>query len=94
MIAGLLFGSYNLAMIGVILFGTVLLFQIATLPVELNASSRGLAMLEQGGYLSTDQIPLAKEVLRAAAMTYLFSALASLISFLRLMNIAQRSRRN
>ena len=93
-IGGLFFGSYNLAMIGVILFGTVLLFQLVTLPVEFNASSRGLSLLEQGGYLSTEQLPMAKEVLRAAAMTYVFSALASLISFLRLLNIANRSRRN
>ncbi len=93
-IAGLFFGSYNLAMTGVILFGAVLLFQLVTLPVEFNASSRGLALLEQGGYLSSDQIPMAREVLRAAAMTYVFAALASLVSFLRLLNIANRSRRD
>ena len=81
-------------MTGVILFGAVLLFQLVTLPVEFNASSRGLALLEQGGYLSSDQIPMAREVLRAAAMTYVFAALASLVSFLRLLNIANRSRRD
>ena len=93
-IAGLLFSSYNLAMVGVILFGAMLLFQVVTLPVEFNASSRAIEMLQTGGYLSYEEVPQAKKVLRAAAFTYVVGALASLANFLRLLSIANRSRRD
>ena len=92
-ILGAIMGSYNLAMIGVYLFLAMLIFQIVTLPVELNASSRGLEMLESGGYISYDQRGDAKAVLRAAAMTYIVAALSTLVSFLRLLMIANNSRR-
>ena len=92
-ILGIMMGSYNLAMAGVILFGAMLLFQIVTLPVELDASRRALEMLEGGGYVSYDESDGAKAVLRAAAMTYVYAALASLISFLRYYSLAQGSRR-
>lgn len=92
-ILGLFIGSFNISMIGVYLFGAVLLFQLVTLPVEFNASSRGLRMLEEGGYVSYEQSDGAKKVLRAAAMTYVWSTLATLVSFLRLLVIA-RSNRN
>lgn len=90
---GLFMGSFNIAMLGAYLFGAVLLFQLVTLPVEFNASSRGLAMLEDGGYLSREQMPGARKVLRAAAMTYVWSTIATLVSFLRLLVIARGSRR-
>ena len=93
-ILGLFMGSYNLAMIGVILFGAMLAFQLVTLPVEFNASTRGLRMLEEGNYISYEESDGAKAVLKAAAMTYVLAALASLISFLRLFSIAQRTRRD
>lgn len=93
-ILGLMMGSYNLAMIGVILFGAMLLFQVVTLPVEFNASNRALRMLEDGNYITYDESDAAKQVLRAAAMTYVLAAIASLINFLRLLSIANRSRRN
>lgn len=90
---GVVMGSFNLAMLGVWLFLGILLFQIVTLPVEFNASSRALAMLEEGGYLARDEIPGARKVLRAAAMTYVVAALSALISFLRLFLMAQGTRR-
>ena len=93
-ILGLMMGSYNLAMIGVILFGAMLVFQVATLPVEFNASSRALRMLEEGNYITYDESDGAQKVLNAAAMTYVWAAVASLISFLRLLALANRSRRN
>ena len=89
-ILGAIMGSYNLAMIGVYLFLAML---IVTLPVELNASGRGLEMLESGGYISYDQRGDAKAVLKAAAMTYIVAALSTLVSFLRLLMIANNSRR-
>ena len=93
-ILGLMMGSYNLAMIGVVLFGAMLVFQVVTLPVEFNASSRALRMLEEGNYITYDESDGAKKVLNAAAMTYVWAAVASLISFLRLLALANRSRRN
>ncbi len=92
-ILGLMMGSYTLSMVGVILFGAMLLFQVVTLPVEFDASNRGLRMLEEGNYISYDESDAARKVLRAAAMTYVLAALASLVSFLRLLSIARRSRR-
>lgn len=92
-IAGMLLGWFDLAIAGVALFAAVLLFQVVTLPVEFNASSRAIAMLSEGGYLAYDEIPGAKKVLRAAAMTYVVAALSSLVSLLRLLAIASRGRR-
>jgi len=93
-ILGFMMGSFNLAMVGVVLFGAMLVFQVATLPVEFNASARALRMLEDGNYISNEESTSAKKVLNAAAMTYVWAAVASLISFLRLLSIANRSRRN
>ncbi len=92
-ILGLFMGSFNLSMIGVVLFGAMLVFQVVTLPVEFNASSRALRMLEEGNYITYEESDGAKKVLNAAAMTYVWAAVATLISFLRLLAIANRSRR-
>lgn len=90
---GLLMGLFDLAAIGVGLFAAVFLFQLVTLPVEFNASSRAIEMLSAGGYLAHDEVPAAKKVLRAAAMTYVVAALASLVSLLRLFALASGRRR-
>lgn len=67
---GVLMGSYELALFGALLFGGILLFQLVTLPVEFNASQRGIAMLSEGGYIAGgEEEGAAKAVLRAAAMT-------------------------
>ena len=88
-------GSYELALFGALLFGGILLFQLVTLPVEFNASRRGIAMLSEGGYLAgNEEERAAKAVLRAAAMTYVVAALSAFVSFLRLFLIARRSRRD
>ncbi len=92
-ILGLIMESFGLAMAGVVLFGVMLLFQLVTLPVEFNASARALEMLETDGYVSREQIPYAKKVLRAAAFTYVVAALSILVQMLRLLFIAQRTRR-
>lgn len=90
---GIIMSSYELAMVGAILFGAVLLFQLVTLPVEFNASSRAIEMLSTGGYITADESVDAKRVLRAAAMTYVLATLASALSFLRILLLAQRTRR-
>lgn len=92
-IAGVILGFFNLAFVGVALFLAVLLFQLVTLPVEFNASARAIAMLESGGYLTYDEAPKAKKVLRAAAFTYVVAALSTLVSLLRLVAMTRRSKR-
>ena len=85
--------GYYIALAGVALYVMMLLFQLITLPVEFNASSRGLSMLLEGGYLSEDELPGAKKMLRAAAMTYVLAALGSFVTVLRLFSIASGARR-
>lgn len=75
--------GFYIAMVGVILYGGSLLFALVTLPVELDASRRAKKMLLSSGILQEDEIPAAKEVLSAAALTYLASLLTSLVYFLR-----------
>ena len=88
-IIGFFLGFGILAMVGVCLYAAVLGFQLVTLPVEFNASNRAIHILESKGYLTRDEIPGAKKVLRMAAMTYVVGTLATLISLLRLMLIAR-----
>jgi Zn-dependent membrane protease YugP len=75
--------GFYIAMIGVALYGGSFLFALVTLPVELDASRRAQKMLIEEGILTQDEIPAAKEVLSAAALTYLASLLTSLVYFLR-----------
>jgi len=72
----------TLAVAGLILFGTVVLFQFVTLPVEFDASRRALAVLN-AGYLDGDELQGARKVLKAAAMTYVVALLTSLWQMFR-----------
>ncbi|MEG1810554.1 MAG: zinc metallopeptidase [Clostridia bacterium] len=90
-LVGLLIGSFNVGMIGVCLYAAVLFFQVATLPVEFNASRRGIEMLISGGYIGVDQEGSAKKVLNAAAMTYVVAALATFVSLLRMFSFVKRN---
>lgn len=74
--------------IGLIAFSAAVLFQIVTLPVEFNASSRALKMLESQGLLGSDEIKGSRKVLSAAAMTYVAAAATSILQLLRLIIIA------
>ena len=85
--------GYYIALVGVGLYVMMLLFQLITLPVEFNASKRGLEMLTDGGYLAEDELPGAKKMLRAAAMTYVLAALGSFVTVLRLFSLARGARR-
>lgn len=89
---GLFFNMLNLIYIGIIAFAAVLLFQLITLPVEFNASRRAVIALEDQGYLNHEEISGAKKVLSAAAMTYVASALLSLLTLLRFLSIGNRRR--
>ncbi len=90
---GLLFSAPFLAGIGVIFFGAAVLFQLVTLPVEFNASSRAIAALSDSR-MSEEAVGNAKKVLRAAALTYVAALATAVANFLRLLAIANRSRRN
>ena len=72
-IGGMLFGFTGLIDIGILFFAGAVIFQLVTLPVEFNASSRAMAILSQG-YLAGDEVSSAKKVLNAAAMTYVAAA--------------------
>lgn len=91
-ILGLLFNLQILAIAGVVFFSLAVLFQLATLPVEFNASSRALKVIGEIDLLSEDEKKGAKKVLSAAAMTYVASLAVSLANLLRL--IMMMGRRN
>ena len=75
--------GFQVAMLGVIFYAGSLVFALVTLPVELDASRRAREMLLDNGILTESEIPAAKEVLSAAALTYLASLLTSIVYFLR-----------
>ena len=89
---GCLFSSLNLIWIGIILEIVILVFQLITLPVEFNASSRALKELEKEKILEKKEIKKARQMLTAAALTYVASAAAALLEILRL--ILMFGRRN
>lgn len=82
-IIGLVMGNSNIAWIGVILMSGILLFQIITLPVEFDASSRALKILK-ADYLTSDEYGGAKSMLSAAAFTYVAAMLSTVLSLLRI----------
>ncbi len=94
-ILGMIMGqNYLLIQIGIWVFSLAVLFQIVTLPVEFNASSRAMRMLEQYGILGSDEIGKTRKVLSAAAMTYVAAAAASVLQLLRLILLGGRRNRD
>ena len=81
---GYVFGIEPLITIGIVLYSLVFFFQLITLPVEFNASSRALSFISETGLLSEDEHKGAKKVLKAAAMTYVAAAATTLANILRL----------
>ena len=78
-------GSRTLIMLGVLLFSLTVIFQLVTLPVEFNASSRALKILGNSHILYDDEISGARKVLTAAALTYVAAAASSILQLLRLL---------
>ena len=91
---GVLLGLSGFLKVGILLFSLTLLFQVVTLPVEFNASSRALVILEDSHMLYDEELIGARKVLSAAAMTYVAAAIASLLSLLRLVILYGGRRRN
>lgn len=88
-IAGMIFRIRGLTSIGILLFSLVVIFQIITLPVEFNASSRALKLLDSKGILYSEELKGAKSVLSAAAMTYVAAALTAIANLLRLIVLSR-----
>ena len=83
-VLGLLFGAFKLIWIGIILEVVILLFQLITLPVEINASSRALKELDYAHFFTSQELNSGKKVLMAAAFTYVASVATTLIQIIRL----------
>ncbi|MGX7245716.1 zinc metallopeptidase [Enterococcus quebecensis] len=89
--------SWNQALIniGIFAFSLALLFQLVTLPVEFNASRRALKILSDGNILTEEEVPMARKVLFAAALTYVAAALSTFLQLLRLIILfSGNNRRN
>ena len=89
-IIGLIMGWVGLARVGVFLFAAVVIFQLITLPVEFNASSRAIKILGNNRMLESDELTGAKKVLNAAALTYVAALLSSILQLLRLVLLTRR----
>ena len=83
---GILFGGLGspLVQVGILMFGLAVLFQLVTLPVEFNASSRAVRLLDSQGILSGEEVDGTRKVLKAAALTYVAAAAGSILQLLRL----------
>lgn len=85
-------GVMQYFMIGIIMVVATLVFQFITLPVELDASKRALLQLQELNIVSKEELPKAKEVLDAAAMTYIAGTIASFLQLIRLILLFNRDR--
>ncbi len=95
-IMGFFFGGQMSSLfinLGILMFSLAVLFQIVTLPVEFNASSRALKILKNSGMLYESEVREARSVLTAAALTYVASAASAILQFLRIL-ILTGGRRN
>jgi uncharacterized protein len=84
LLLGIFAQSFGLIKIAVALFAAVVAFSIATLPVEIGASRRALSMMTSQGILTPAEVPVARKVLTAAALTYVVAALSSIYQLLLL----------
>ena len=98
-LAGILFtflGHFSDILIyaGILCFSFSLIFQLITLPVEIDASNRALVAIQQGNLLTSEELSGAKKTLRAAAMTYVAAVAVSLGQLLRLILLFGNRRDN
>lgn len=94
-IAGIFMGSNQVLInIGIFAFSLAVIFQLVTLPVEFNASSRALILLNENGILYDSEVKQTKKVLSAAALTYVAAAAASVLQLVRLLMLFGGRRRD
>ncbi len=90
---GFFFNMTGLIWVGIFFFALMVLFSVLTIPVEFNASSRGLKLLEESGLMQTEQDRQgSKAILRAAGLTYVAAAVTSVMQLLYYISVAQRRR--
>ena len=89
---GILSSFRPLMTAGIILFGAAVLFSLITLPVEFDASRRAMRMLSGSGYLTQEEEKDVRDVLTAAALTYVASFISALLQMLRLIALSRRRR--
>lgn len=87
---GFILNFPSLVWAGVVLFGCAVLFQVVTLPVEFDASRRAMATLSEGSILPQEQVGGARQVLTAAAMTYLAATLIAVLQLAYYIGLARR----
>lgn len=87
---GIFLGNALFAQIGIIFFGAAVIYQLVTLPVEFNASTRALSILKTRTFLYGDELKGAQKVLDAAAMTYVAATLMAISQLIRLIAINNR----
>jgi len=89
-VAGLIFNASGLITLGALFFGVVVIFMLLTLPVEIDASMRGLRMLKETGLASTSEdMSGARAVLTAAAMTYVAAAVQAVLQLLYFISLSR-----
>ena len=93
---GVLLGGIGspLCQIGILMFTAAVLFQLVTLPVEFNASSRAVRLLDEQGILVGEEVKSTRKVLDAAAWTYVAAAASSMLQLLRLIILYGGRRRD
>jgi uncharacterized protein len=87
---GFFANASGLILLGAAAFAVIVLFQLATLPVEFGASRKAMAMLTNQGVITPTQVPVARRVLTAAALTYIVAALISIVQLAYLLAQARR----
>ncbi|MDR2889342.1 MAG: zinc metallopeptidase [Lachnospiraceae bacterium] len=87
-------GNITLIDIGIVIFSVAVLFQVITLPVEFNASSRALRALGDYGLMGNEEVGDCRHVLTAAALTYVAAAASAVLQLLRLILLSNSRRRN
>jgi hypothetical protein len=92
LIAGFLMDMMNLVLLGIIFFSAAVAFQLITLPVEFNASSRARTLMVQMGFIRNAEEEGVGKVLNAAALTYVAAALISVLQLLKFVMIFANSR--
>jgi uncharacterized protein len=80
---GILLSSANLLLLGIVAMAAAVIFQVVTLPVEFNASSRALNLMIGSGLIRNEEEPRAKKVLNAAALTYVAATVVAIAELLR-----------
>lgn len=90
-VLGFILRFSGLIWLGIILYAGAVLFQLVTLPVEIDASRRAVAALSSSGLVAPDQIGGVKQVLTAAALTYVAAALVAAMQLLYFIGLARRN---